>query len=86
MAAGALGGRLRRSVFQLYHFSCVYPDLVLRAIKHIFLDTLILPLGNLLRRTYCLHFQHTEIELFQIKDIIVGVGIKVCSPLLKIFF
>jgi|GEM_PF-4924299 hypothetical protein len=32
--------------------SCVYPDLVLRAIKHIFLDILILPLGNLLRRTY----------------------------------
>jgi hypothetical protein len=52
VAAGALGGRLRLSVFQGYHFSCVYPDLVLRAIKHIFLDILILPLGNLLRRTY----------------------------------
>ncbi len=52
VAAGALSGRLRPSVFQGYHFSCVYPDLVLRAIKHIFLDILILPLGNLLPRTY----------------------------------
>jgi len=52
VAAGALGGRLRLSVFQGYLFSYVYPDLVLRAIKHIFLDVLILPLGNLLRRTY----------------------------------
>ena len=39
-----------------------------------------------LHRTYSQHFQHTEIELFQIKDIIVGVRIKMCSPLLNIFF
>jgi hypothetical protein len=52
LAKRTLSVRLRLFVFQGYHFSCVYPDLVLRAIKHIFLDILILPLGNLLRRTY----------------------------------
>ena len=39
----------------------------------------------LLHRTYRQLLQHTEIELFQVKDILVGGWVKMCPPLLNVF-